>query len=156
MSSVSVLLVKERLHSAYYKLKMQIARGYINLEETDKTAKTDGFWRFNNSPSRLVFFRTFPGQRVFRRKARVRAVLGIYLWHVRIFISLHEYSEFSRRMITWHPNTTESRGCSTSSPPWVISWHETKETRVCTGRKKVAVVVWNRDISTYHHMVYVR
>ena len=54
MSSVSVLLVKERLHSAHYKLKMQIARGYINFEETDKTAKTDGFWRFNNSPSRLV------------------------------------------------------------------------------------------------------
>jgi len=39
MTSVSVLLVKERLdldNSAHYKLKMQFTRGYTNLEETTK------------------------------------------------------------------------------------------------------------------------
>jgi hypothetical protein len=55
MTSVSVLLVKERLHSAHYKLKMQIARGYINLEETDQTAKTDGFGGLITVPPDCIF-----------------------------------------------------------------------------------------------------
>jgi hypothetical protein len=101
MTSVSVLLVKERLHSAHYKLKMQIARGYINLEETDQTAKTDGFGGFKTVPPDCVCSGLSLVSEL-SRKASVRAVLGIYLWYIRIFISLQEYSEFNRRMITWH------------------------------------------------------
>ena len=92
MTAVSLLLVKERLqdNSAYYKLKMQIARGYINFRKRirTKTAQTDGFGGLITVPPDCMSSELCLVSEYSVAKSSDRAVVGIYLWFVRIFISL--------------------------------------------------------------------